>query len=162
MDRSASPFSARALLMDLARRFSQDALILKREFGWSIDLPDEAMVRMDAGLFTRALENLVGNAIRYTAPSGKITMNARSENGDALLSIMDTGVGIPEEDLPRIYDPFYRGTNSRREQGFGLGLTTVKSIIESHGWVITVSSRVGSGTEFTIRMPFSLRPRAAA
>jgi len=153
---------ARALLMDLARRFSQDALILKREFGWSIDLPEAATVRMDAGLFTRALENLVGNAIRYTAPSGKITMNARCENGDALLSITDTGVGIPEEDLPRIYDPFYRGTNSRREQGFGLGLTTVKSIIESHGWAITVSSRVGSGTEFTIRMPFSPRPKAAA
>ncbi len=153
---------ARALLMDLARRFSEDALILKREFGWSIDLPDESTIRMDAGLFTRALENLVGNAIRYTAPNGKITLDTHAENGDAVLSITDTGIGIPEEDLPRIYDPFYRGTNSRREQGFGLGLATVKSIIESHGWSITVSSRVGSGTAFTIRMPLSQRARAGA
>ena len=153
---------ARTLLMDLARRFSEDALILKREFGWSIDLPEGATIRMDAGLFTRALENLVGNAIRYTAPSGRITLEARAEDGNVLLSITDTGIGIPEEDLQRIYDPFYRGTNSRREQGFGLGLATVKSIIESHGWAITVSSHVGSGTVFTIRMPLSSRPRAAA
>jgi signal transduction histidine kinase len=146
---------ARPLLMDLARRFAEDALILKRDFGWSIDLPDDATVRMDAGLFTRALENLVGNAIRYTEQRGKITMDARSQDGGVLLSITDTGIGIPAEDLSRIYDPFYRGTNSRREQGFGLGLTTVKSIIESHGWNISVSSHVGEGTTFTIRMPLS-------
>jgi signal transduction histidine kinase len=147
---------ARTLLTDLARRFSEDALILKREFGWSVDIPEDTTVRMDAGLFTRALENLVGNAIRYTEPEGKITMEARAHDGEVLLSIRDSGIGIPEEDLSRIYDPFYRGTNSRREQGFGLGLTTVKSIIESHGWTIGVSSREGAGTTFTIRMPVSV------
>ena len=146
---------ARTLLVDLARRFSEDALILKRDFGWTVDLPEEATVRMDAGLFTRALENLVGNAIRYTQQMGRIAMDARVQGGELLLSITDTGIGIPAEDLSRIYDPFYRGTNSRREQGFGLGLTTVKSIIESHGWSISVDSRVGAGTTFTIRMPLA-------
>jgi signal transduction histidine kinase len=146
---------ARPFLMDLARRFAEDALILKRDFGWSIDLPDDATIRMDAGLFTRALENLVGNAIRYTEQKGRITMEARSQDHGVLLSVTDTGIGIAAEDLSRIYDPFYRGTNSRREQGFGLGLTTVKSIIESHGWNITVASRLGAGTTFTIRMPLS-------
>ncbi|MGA2641035.1 MAG: HAMP domain-containing sensor histidine kinase [Spirochaetia bacterium] len=146
---------ARPFLMDLARRFAEDALILKRDFGWSIDLPDDATIRMDAGLFTRALENLVGNAIRYTEQKGRITMEARSQEGGVLLSLTDSGIGIPAEDLSRIFDPFYRGTNSRREQGFGLGLTTVKSIIESHGWEITVASQVGAGTTFTIRMPLS-------
>jgi signal transduction histidine kinase len=146
---------ARPLLMDLARRFAEDALILKRDFGWSIDLPDDATIRMDAGLFTRALENLVGNAIRYTEQKGKITMEAHRQDDSVLLSITDTGIGIPAEDLSRIYDPFYRGTNSRREQGFGLGLTTVKSIIESHGWTISVSSRVGTGTTFTVTIPLS-------
>ena len=77
-----------------------------------------------------------------------------------MISLSDTGMGIPREDLPRIFDPFYRGTNSRREQGFGLGLTTVKSIIEGHGWLITVVSEVGAGTTFTIRMPVVL-PGAA-
>ena len=146
---------ARPLLMDLARRFAEDALILKRDFGWSIDLPDDATIRMDAGLFTRALENLVGNAIRYTEQKGKITLDARRLDASVLLSITDTGIGIPAEDLSRIYDPFYRGTNSRREQGFGLGLTTVKSIIESHGWSIGVTSQLGTGTTFTVTMPLS-------
>ncbi len=142
----------RQFLMDIARRFAEDALILKRDFGWSIDLPDDLTVRMDAALLTRALENLVGNAIRYTEEKGRITVAARLEGETVLLSVADTGIGIPAEDLSRIYDPFYRGTNSRREQGFGLGLTTVKSIIESHGWAMAVSSEVGIGTTFTIRM----------
>lgn len=144
---------ARQFLMDLARRFAEDALILKRDFGWSIDLPDDARVRMDASLFTRALENLVGNAIRYTEERGKVALEARMDDGQILLSLSDSGIGISPEDLPRIYDPFYRGTNSRREQGFGLGLTTVKSIIESHGWSILVNSQVGVGTTFAIRIP---------
>jgi len=70
----------------------------------------------------------------------------------AVLAISDTGIGIPREDIPRVFDPFYRGTNSRREQGFGLGLTTVKTIVESHGWTIDVASEVGKGATFTIRM----------
>ena len=151
----------RQFLMDIARRFAEDALILKRDFGWSIDLPDDLSVRMDAGLFTRALENLVGNAIRYTEEKGRITVAARMEGETVLLSVADTGIGIPAEDLPRIYDPFYRGTNSRREQGFGLGLTTVKSIIESHGWAMSVSSEVGIGTTFTIRITNPIAPKDA-
>jgi signal transduction histidine kinase len=146
----------RALLTDLARRFSEDALILKRDFTWTVDVPAEAGVRMDAGLFTRALENLVGNAIRYTEQRGRIALDARVQSDQVLLAITDTGIGIPAEDLSRIYDPFYRGSNSRREQGFGLGLTTVKSIIESHGWSISVASKVGEGTTFTIRMPLTV------
>ncbi|HYW84704.1 MAG TPA: HAMP domain-containing sensor histidine kinase [Spirochaetia bacterium] len=147
--------AVRQFLTDIARRFAEDALILKREFSWSIDCADTLMVRMDAGLFTRALENLVGNAIRYTSQEGKIALTARTEGAEIALSIADTGIGIPPDDLSHIFDPFYRGTNSRRESGFGLGLTTVKSIIEGHGWSIGVSSEVGKGTTFTIRMPVS-------
>ncbi len=143
----------RAFLSESARHFVEDALILKRTFVASIDLADDISVRMDRGLFTRALENLVGNAIRYTPENGTITLSARREGGDVLLSIADSGIGIPAEDLSRIYDPFYRGSNSRREQGFGLGLTTVKSIVEGHGWTIITVSEVGKGSTFTIRMP---------
>jgi signal transduction histidine kinase len=146
---------ARQFLTDHAKRFAEDATILKRAFTWNVDVPDAATVRMDAGLVTRALENLIGNAIRYTPENGTISLEARMDGGDILLALSDAGIGIPAEDLPRIYDPFYRGTNSRREQGFGLGLTTVKSIIEGHGWEIGVSSTVGQGTTFTIRMPLS-------
>jgi signal transduction histidine kinase len=144
---------AAQFLTSLAKRFAEDARILKREFSWSVELPQDVRVRMDARLFSRALENLVGNAIRYTEEKGRITLSAHHEPGHVVLSISDSGIGIPREDLSRIFDPFYRGTNSRRETGFGLGLTTVKSIIESHGWFITVSSELGRGSTFTIRMP---------
>jgi signal transduction histidine kinase len=147
--------AAGQFLAEIARRFAEDALILKRDFAWSIDLPDTLRVRMDAALFARALENLVGNAIRYTGQNGKISLDARREGAEIALSIADTGIGIPPDDLAHIFDPFYRGTNSRRESGFGLGLTTVKSIIEGHGWSIGVSSEVGRGTTFTIRVPVS-------
>ena len=143
-------------LVENAKRFAEDAQILKREFTWSVDVAETSCVRMDSGLFARALENLVGNAIRYTEEGGKIGMTAQAvagPPGEIVLSIKDSGIGIPKEEIGKIFDPFYRGTNSRREQGFGLGLTTVRSIIESHGWNISVRSAVGEGTTFTIRMP---------
>lgn len=80
-------------------------------------------------------------------------MTAALDSSEVVLSLSDTGIGIPGEDIGKIFDPFYRGTNSRREQGFGLGLTTVRSIIESHGWNISVRSTLGQGTTFTIRIP---------
>ena len=142
----------REFLEEVSRRFTEDALILKREFRSAIEIPEGFTVRMDRGLFLRALENLIGNAIRYTGADAVIGMDARVEGETAVLAISDTGIGIPREDIPRVFDPFYRGTNSRREQGFGLGLTTVKTIVESHGWTIDVASEIGKGTTFTIRM----------
>ena len=142
----------KAFLLDIARRFSEDAEILKRQFQSRIELPEAATVPMDEGLFYRVLENLIGNAIRYSAEGSRIALEARQDSGQVLLTVSDTGVGIPPEELPYVFEPFYRGTNSRREQGFGLGLTTVKSIVESHGWSIDVASEVGRGTTFTIRL----------
>jgi signal transduction histidine kinase len=143
----------RRFLSDIARRYAEDAFILKREFGASIDLSEDLTVPMDEALVGRVLENLIGNAIRYTEEGGRIEMNASSDGQEAALAISDTGIGIPQEDLNCIFDPFFRGTNSRREQGLGLGLTTVKSIIESHGWRIEVASEMAKGTTFTIRIP---------
>jgi signal transduction histidine kinase len=143
----------RGFLSGIARRYAQDAFILRRGFGAAIDLPDDLRVSMDEGLVERALENLIGNAIRYTEAGGRIELRARSDGREAELSISDTGIGIPQEDLDRIFDPFFRGTNSRREQGLGLGLTTVKSIVEGHGWRIEVASKMGEGATFSIRIP---------
>jgi signal transduction histidine kinase len=149
----------RSFLLDVAHRFEEDALILHRKFHASIEIPEDFVAPMDGGLVGRALENLIGNAIRYTPEAGSIGLSARVEGGEALIIVSDTGVGIPAEDLPRIFDPFYRGSNSRREPGFGLGLTTVRSILESHGWGIHVDSGEGAGTRFTVRIP---RERSAA
>jgi signal transduction histidine kinase len=143
----------RSFLLDIVRRFGEDAIILKREFRSSVEVPEGLTAPMDQQLVSRALENLIGNAIRYTPEGGVIELSARVNASDTLLSISDTGIGIPAEELPRIFDPFYRGTNSRREPGFGLGLTTVRSVLESHGWAMEVASREGHGTTFTIRIP---------
>jgi signal transduction histidine kinase len=142
-----------AFLSGIGKRYSEDALILKRDFRFTMDLPAGLSVAMDESLVGRALENLLGNSIRYTTEGGRIGITAVLEGDEIVLSISDTGIGIPQDEIGKIFDPFYRGTNSRREQGFGLGLTTVKSIIESHGWSIAVNSEVDKGTTFTIRMP---------
>jgi signal transduction histidine kinase len=142
----------RRFLLSLAARFREDAALLKREFKARIDVPDGVSVPMEENTCTRALENLIGNALRYTAEDGTVELSAALEGNEVVVSVSDTGVGIPERELPYIFDPFFRGTNSRREQGSGLGLSTVKSIVESHGWSITVSSAVGRGTAFVIRM----------
>jgi len=142
----------KGFLTQIAKRYAEDALILRREFRAAIDLPEGLTVAMDEGLVSRALENLIGNAIRYTKEGGSIELAARRQGGEVALAITDTGIGIPQEELGRIFDPFYRGTNSRREQGFGLGLTTVKSIIDSHGWSLEAASALGQGTTFTIRL----------
>jgi signal transduction histidine kinase len=146
------PVALVRFLQPIAQRYAEDAAILRRRFTYAIDIADGVEVSMDEALLGRALENLIGNAIRYTQEGGAIGLRAFLENGVPVLTIADTGIGIPPEDLPRIFDPFYRGTNSRREQGFGLGLATVKSIVEGHGWTIAVSSDVGKGSTFRITM----------
>jgi signal transduction histidine kinase len=155
-----SPVPVRAFLSDIAKRYAEDALILRREFSASLDVPEELAVPMDEPLVSRALENLIGNSLRYTAEGGRVILAARVDGGCVEISLSDTGIGIPREELPLIFDPFYRGTNSRREQGFGLGLTTVKSIIEGHGWSIGVVSELDKGTTFTIRISNAGAPTA--
>lgn len=146
------PVALAPFLRPIVQRYAEDAAILRREFTHAIEIPDAVEVSMDEALLGRALENLIGNAIRYTGEGGSIALRAALESGAPVLTIADTGIGIPTEDLPRIFDVFHRGTNARREQGFGLGLATVKSIVEGHGWTITVSSAVGKGSTFRIVM----------
>ena len=71
-----------------------------------------------------------------------------------IFSIKDTGVGIKKEDLNNIFELFYRGTSSRREEGLGIGLSVVKNIIETHGWSISVKSKFNEGSDFVITIPF--------
>ena len=110
---------------------------------------------MDAGLFTRALENLVGNAIRYTEQKGKITMEAHRQDDSVLLSITDTGIGIKVSDQERVFKEFEQVDSSygRQQHGTGLGLNLAKKIVEAHGGSIQVKSAAMKGTEFMVRLP---------
>ncbi len=103
----------------------------------------------------RMAANLISNAVRYTPENGSIKVKVGVENGDAILTVADSGIGIPEKDMPQIFEEFYRSANARKENssGTGLGLPIVKFIVEKHGGSISVNSVEGEGTVFTVRLP---------
>jgi two-component system OmpR family sensor kinase len=117
----------------------------------------QARVTGDADQLYRVLTNLLDNAIRYTGPKGKITVavEADVEQGQVSVSVTDDGSGIPAEELPRIFDRFYRADPSRtRDTGnAGLGLSICKSIVEAHGGCIGATSEPGRGTSVTFELP---------
>lgn len=141
------------ILKEFADSSINTATIYKRNITANIDIDKDFKVSMDKNLFYRALENLFSNALRYTNDNDSININACQHHDHIELSIKDTGIGISEKDFEHIYEIFYRGTNSRRESGMGIGLSVVKTIIDVHGWKIDVQSKINEGTEFTIKIP---------
>ena len=115
-------------------------------------LPD---IHIDPERIARVLGNLIINALRYTSEGGQIMLQARAHPNGVLLSVADTGSGIPPEDLPHIFDRFYRGDSARQSDNgeSGLGLAIAKSLVEAHGGAIAVTSTVGQGTTFEIFLP---------
>lgn len=101
----------------------------------------------------RALLNVLDNAIKYARDRGSITLNLQSAHGQALVVIKDTGAGISSEDLPHIFDRFYRGGKANKTFGSGLGLAIAQAAINSHHGEIKVVSKIGHGTTFTIILP---------
>lgn len=118
------------------------------------DLP---AIQGNSDYLQRALSNLVDNAIKYTKDGGKISVIATSVNGEIAIEVHDTGIGIPPEDLSRIFERFYRVDRSRSREmgGTGLGLSIVKHIVQNHGGSVDVTSTLGEGSVFTIRLPIA-------
>jgi len=110
----------------------------------------------------RMVANLVSNAIRYTLDNGSVNIKILSDNNQVVLSVADTGIGIPEDALPNIFNDFFRAKNARKvsSSGTGLGLSIIKTIVERHGGIITVQSTEGEGTVFTVKLPV-YRPESA-
>jgi len=103
----------------------------------------------------RIFVNLVSNAVKYTPSGGSVTISVRRVDGQAQVEVSDTGIGIPEEALPHLFEEFYRAPNAKamEEVGTGLGLTIVKDLVERYGGCIEVESTVGQGTTFTVTFP---------
>ncbi|HEX2612183.1 MAG TPA: GAF domain-containing sensor histidine kinase [Fibrobacteria bacterium] len=114
--------------------------------------PGLPLVRVDYEKILRAFSNLVGNALKFTPRGGRITVAAEEMEGGVRFSVTDTGAGIPEANLGRIFEAFWRG-EKREHPGLGLGLSIVKSIVTAHGGEIGVESKVGKGSTFWFRLP---------
>jgi signal transduction histidine kinase len=102
---------------------------------------------------TQLLDNLLSNAVKFTPANGTVSVTASRHGGVARLQVSDTGVGIPEQEIPKLFDRFFRASTSVATPGTGLGLSIVKSIIEAHGGTISVESEEQCGTTFSIELP---------
>jgi two-component system sensor histidine kinase BaeS len=118
---------------------------------------DEVVLRADRTRLAQAVGNLVGNALRHTTAPGSVTVRARREGQEAVIEVADTGAGIAPEDLPQVFDRFWRAEKSRNRQtgGSGLGLAIVRNLAELHGGSVAVESTLGVGSTFTLRLPLS-------
>ena len=127
--------------------------VFKRHVSAEVSESPQIEVPFDSQLFQRALENIFSNALRYTNDEDSITITAKETDRAITITIADTGIGIEESEAEHIFDLFYRATSSRRESGMGIGLSVVKNLVDTHGWNITVKSKKGEGTAFTITIP---------
>jgi PAS domain S-box-containing protein len=120
--------------------------------------------RGDQSRLVQLVDNLVGNAIKFTASGGEVTVRVGTHAGTAFLEVEDSGIGIAEKDLNRLFERFYRAAEARQEavQGTGLGLTIVRAIAEAHGGSVTVRSAPGEGATFRVELPLQASRRAAA
>jgi signal transduction histidine kinase/HAMP domain-containing protein len=119
------------------------------------------LLPVDANRLGHALGNLLDNALTYTDRGGRITLAARKQGDDVELSVTDTGVGIPAEYQPHVFEKFFRVPGQSRDAGTGLGLAIVHEIITAHGGTVTCNSKPGQGTTFTLRLPSSHERSAA-
>ena len=118
-----------------------------------VEAPQELTAKVDATRMRQAIANLTDNAIKYTPAGGQVTIAAVATADGPSIRVVDTGIGIPATDLPRIWDRLYRGDRSRSERGLGLGLTLVKGIVEAHGGRVDAISTPDQGARFTITLP---------
>jgi two-component system phosphate regulon sensor histidine kinase PhoR len=121
--------------------------------------PDLPTLRADRGRLQEALYNLVDNAVKYSCERGEITLMARPRDQQIVLSVSDNGIGIGKEDLPRIFERFYRADKARSHnsvRGTGLGLAIVKHIAQLHGGHVEAESELGKGTAIRVVLPITL------
>lgn len=108
---------------------------------------------VDPNRMRQVFANLLDNALKYTAEGGRVTVSLSEEAGTAVARFSDNGMGISEDEQPKIWSRLYRGDRSRSQRGLGLGLSLVRAIVEAHGGTVSLQSAVGQGSEFAVRLP---------
>jgi signal transduction histidine kinase len=116
---------------------------------------DPVWVDGDSRQLERVLRNLLDNALKFSGPGGRVDCRLRDAGNTAVLTVTDTGIGIPEADLAGLFTPFHRAANAMHQavQGSGLGLAIVRHIVTEHGGTVTAESRLGEGSTFTVTLP---------
>lgn len=151
------PFNLGELVYDVVQKFRLKAEEKRIELKARID-PALPFVNSDIGMIERVLENLIENAINYTPVGGSVNIDLTLECRDVLIQVKDTGHGIPEEELPYIFNRFYQLDKSRKNKygHFGLGLAIAKKILELHDRSIRVKSTLNAGTTFSFQLPVDI------
>jgi len=152
MDISTEQFSLSSTIQGITERFE----VIAKEKGIVIEqnIPDDIEIDNDQGKVDQVLQNLINNAVKFTE-HGKVTISARTDDCNVFIDVTDTGVGVAEKELPFIFDEFRQvdGTSSRQFEGTGLGLAIVKRFTEMLGGNISVASKLGEGTTFSLTLP---------
>jgi heavy metal sensor kinase len=141
-----------AFAQNIADRFAARAA--SKSVALKLAGPPDAAIEVDVSRFSQTMDNLVDNAIAHTPAGGEVTIRWHHTATGAIIEVADTGAGIPPEHLPHIFQRFYRvdSHRSREAGGAGLGLAIAKQIVEAHGGTMSVASKVGEGTTFTIKL----------
>jgi two-component system phosphate regulon sensor histidine kinase PhoR len=115
--------------------------------------PDLPAIIADKERIGQVLTNLVHNAIKFTPSGGRATISAKQEKDSIVVQVADTGIGISKEDLPRVFERFYKADKARTSEGTGLGLAIAKHIVQAHGGSIWAQSEEGKGSTFSFSLP---------
>jgi signal transduction histidine kinase len=155
------PLREPVALNELVSAAITDFQVLAGQAGLTLhgDLSEEVQVVLgDAEHLRRVVDNLIGNALKFTPAGGTVAVSLGGTNGDVMIEVTDTGIGIDAEHLGRVFDRFYQvdGTTRRTHGGCGLGLALVKEIVERHGGRVRVESQPGHGSKFTVLLPACL------
>ncbi|MFW6102508.1 MAG: ATP-binding protein [Chloroflexota bacterium] len=152
------PVKINKLVEEVIAQFSpqveRQKIAISQDF--AADLPS---VPADKDRVRHVVANLIHNAIKFTPAGGSITVTSRALEDSVIVNIADTGIGIPKEDLPRIFERFYKGDKARTGEGTGMGLAIAKHVVETHGGNIWVRSEEGKGSTFSFSLPFQAGPK---
>jgi len=150
---SKRPVDLRPLLLDLARSFGGVARLSGVSF--QVEVGELPVLEADPDRMAQVVGNLLSNAFKFTPPGGEVSLRAYATGEVLVLEVADTGPGIPEEELPRLFQRFARAENARARgvSGTGLGLFISKHIVEAHGGRIEVETKEGQGSRFRVILP---------